>query len=89
MAEQKIRLNKPVSDEMLYAAGMPRDLPEKEPPPAPPATLPEDMNLTSPGIEYRAMSGVLAIPSEQRRLHNDTSNGADKRFAWLTRPRQS
>lgn len=88
MAERNNRLNKPISDDMLYAAGMPHDIPDKEPVPSPPPVQPPDLDLTLPGIEYRAMSNVpLEAPLESGAQAGDDQSP----FAWLARrrPRQS
>lgn len=91
MAERNNRLNKPISDEALYAAGMPRDLPEKEPVPPPPPVQPPDLDPTLPGIEYRAMSNVYsAAPTDQSQpLPGQGENEGDEPspFAWLARRR--
>ena len=54
MAESNNRFNKPISDEALYAAGMPRDIPDKEPVPPPPPVLPPDRRFAG-GIAGRAV----------------------------------
>ena len=82
MAEPNNRLNKPISDETLYAAGMPRDIPDKEPVPPPPPVQPPDLDPTLPGIEYRAMPNVPLTPPP------GAAEGADEEpspFAWLAR----
>ncbi len=90
MAERNNRLNKPISDDALYAAGMPHDLPEKEPVPPPPPVLPPDLDPTLPGIEYRAMSNVPpAEPTPSEPADGSVQGGVDDQspFAWLARRR--
>ena len=90
MAERNNRLNKPISDDMLYAAGMPRDIPDKEPVPPPPPVQPKDFDPTLPGIEYRAMADASAPTSDQRQAGAGpaASQGNDQSpFAWLARRR--
>jgi len=82
MADQTPRLNKPVSDEMLYAAGLPRNLPEGEPTPLPPAVLPDDTHTRLTGIEYRAMAGYsTASGLDAPELVNDKRDTSA--FDWL------
>jgi hypothetical protein len=88
MADRNSRRNAPISEEQLFAAGLPRDLPQKEPVPPPPAVLPNDLNPTLPGIEYRAMPGILVTPPEQQ-AESPTPNGdARSAFGWLVRRRK-
>lgn len=72
------KINKPISDEDLYDAGVNRDMPEREPLPPPPLRLPKDMNWSSVGVEYRAMGGVTTPPPVQARRRS-----SDKAFAWV------
>ncbi|MCW5848894.1 MAG: hypothetical protein KIT87_02335 [Anaerolineae bacterium] len=90
MAERNNRLNKPISDDMLYAAGMPRDIPDKEPVPPPPPVQPKDFDATLPGIEYRAMADV-APPASDQRLPGagpeESQGNSQSPFAWLAQRR--
>lgn len=71
------RLNKPITDEELYDAGVNRDMPAHEPPP-PPLRLPRDMNWSSVGVEYRAMGGVTTPSPVQARRRS-----GDKAYGWV------
>lgn len=78
--DNQAKLNKPITDEELFDAGINRDVPEREPVPPPPRELPKDMNMSSVGVEYRAMSGITTPPSVQRRGRR---RGNDKAYAWV------
>ena len=56
--------DQPVTDEMLYAAGVTRDMPEGEPTPLPTREAPGP-NLDVAGVEYRAMLGFTSPPPAQ------------------------
>ncbi|MCW5880192.1 MAG: hypothetical protein KIS91_04565 [Anaerolineae bacterium] len=71
------KLNKPITDEELYDAGVNRDTPEHEPPP-PPLKLAKSVNWSSVGVEYRAMGNVTTVPPVQARRRSN-----DKAYAWL------
>jgi hypothetical protein len=86
MADQP-RLNKPVSDEALYAAGLQRNLPEREPVPLPPATLPDDTNPGTVGVEYRAMPGYVTADGLSA-AHSTTDSEQASPFGWLARRRR-
>lgn len=73
------RLNKPISDEELFDAGVTRDVPEREPVPPPPLTMPRDVNLSNVGVEYRAMGGITRLPQPLRRRRR----APDQAFAWV------
>ncbi len=89
MTDKLDRFNKPLSDDALYSAGVTREVPEREPVPPAPPVLPEDVNLFSPGVEYRAMPGFVAPPIEQP-IQDDV--GPDKpggdAFGWLAARRK-
>ena len=89
MAERNPLRNIAISEEQLFTHGVSRDLPQKEPMPAVPAAMPDDLNPTTPGVEYRAMTGILVAPPEQR-LSTPIQNGdALSAFGWLVRRRKS
>jgi len=72
------KLNKPITDEELYDAGVNRDMPAHEPVPPPPLKLPRDMNWSSVGVEYRAMGNVTTAPPVQTRRRSN-----DGAYAWV------